>query len=302
MTLGQRVMPYRADWRDASQYPEFGSKDYERITWEFIRRSNDYADLMSVFSRLTDSEYENGLKPSSDTVLDGLQCVPKAKPGETARDYFERTKKRKRGGRVLSPKWLLKSRWYMEPAKVLLPNAEFDAYSMNFVPHVVAMRSPKSEGVGAFSLPLWPDEIAFRFRLDVSLEKQWPDALERFNSARQDAKKTYSKEVNLECAHFWLRAFDAHYALAKKGTGKWQDEVRKHLEQNPDSQLKQPIIIKDHTVAEWQKTALSYIKHGKFAALLYKREKTPADPTRLLNRMIRSANSVSPKKGRTTER
>lgn len=300
MTTGTLIKPYRANWRDTNQYPQYGSKDYERLAWEFIRRSDEYAKLMTVFSRLADGEYHDGIKEESDTVLDGLKCVPKANGGETARAYYERTKQRKKGGRILPPKWLLKSRWYMEPAELLLPEAEFDAFKMSFVPHVVAMRAPKGKSVATFSLPLWPDEIAFRFRLDVSLDKQWADALKRFDSARAEANyTTYSREVNLDYAHFWLRAFDAHHALVKagakrpKGSGRWQDEVRAHLEQNPDPQLKDSIAITDHSVEEWRTTAARYINEGKFASLLYKREKTTVDPTVVGRRIVKPSRSVS---------
>ncbi|SNS31907.1 hypothetical protein SAMN06265795_102192 [Noviherbaspirillum humi] len=309
MTTRTLIKPYHADWRDASQYPEYGSQDYERIAWEFIRRSDKYADLMTIFSGLADGEYQNGIKEDSDTILDGLECVPKAKAGETAREYYERTKKRKKRGRILPPKWRLKSRWYMEPAELLLPSYEYDPYKTNFVPHVVAMRAPKGESVTTFSLPLWPDEIAFRLRLDVSFEKQLRDVRDRFNSARADAGyKEYAKNVQLKDAHFWLRAFDAYHALVKataknqKEPGTWTSKVRERLPQYFDPLLKKQITVTDHKVAEWRATADTYISKGKFATLLYKREKTTGDATKIVQKMVKSSQVAASPKGRTAMR
>lgn len=309
MTTRTPIKPHRADWRDPNQYPEFGSKDYERLMWEFIRRNHDYADLMTVLSRLGSDEYQDGIKESSDTVLDGLECVPKAKEGETASEYYERTKKRKKRGRILSPKSQVESRWYMQPVELLLPDTEFDPYLMNFVPHGVAMRAPKSEAVATFSLPLYPDEIAFRFRLDVTFQKQLRDVRDRFNSAREEAGYgKHTKEPNLDFAHFWLRAIDAHHALVmaparrKKEPGKWQEVFRAHLEQELEPKLKKRAKLNDHKPEGWRITATSYIGDRKFVALLYKRKKTIADPLKVVHRMVKSPQVAAAKEGRIAMR
>jgi hypothetical protein len=140
MNIATPIKPYPGNWCDAGQYPEFGSKDYERLAWEFIRRNREYAKLMTVFSRLSKEEYQDGIKKDSDTCLDELECVPKAKAGETAREYHARMKKSNKKGRILRPQSILKSRWYMEPPKLLLPDEPYDLLKTNFVTHVVARR------------------------------------------------------------------------------------------------------------------------------------------------------------------
>jgi hypothetical protein len=303
MTANTPIKPYRADWRNASQYPEFGSKDYERLAWEFIRRSKRYADLMTIFNRLAKGEFQKGIKRTSDTCLSGLQCYPQAKPGETARQYHSRMKQLKNRGYILPPKSYLKSQWYMDLDELLLPEAEYDPYKTIFLPYVATKRAPKGGALARFSLPLWPNEIAFRLRLDLSLDSQLDDVRDQFKKARVDAGYNENKRtVNLDYAHFWLRAFDAHHqmVLTSRGqrvSGTWTDEVRKYLLQNPDPSAKRS-TIKDHTVEEWRQTAESYVEGDKFATLLCKREKTTIDPTKVVHDMIRAKRSAEEQKGR----
>jgi hypothetical protein len=227
------VEPFRADWRDPSKYPPPGCEDMDRLAWEFLRRNPLYAVHVQQMLELPEGEFVNGLTKKGGACLDGQVCWPPATKGETVSEYWKRHADRKKKGlkaRISKPARTFKNRWSLD-APVLVSH-KYDTEKVIFsrfkpVPSVVK----GLKGANA-RLPLFPNEIAFRFRLDLSVDKQaaalepvlrrevkkYAEQLRSVSDQRGNEKSLSSKRKSddIHNAHYWLRAYDAH--MAKSGT------------------------------------------------------------------------------------
>jgi hypothetical protein len=285
------VKPHCPDWTNPNNYPPAGCLEYERLAWEFIRRNVEYARYVNALCQLAPEEYDGKIRNTSNICLDYLTCVPSAEKGETARTYHQRMKSHGQVGRILRPKTVLASRWYMQSVVPAKPDTEYNEFDIAFVPHAVAKRTTKTTDATIFPLSLWPDEIAFRFRLDVGLTKQLAIATTRFKQAKAESVSGKDQKLRkIKEAHYWLRAYDAYRDLKAKGgtqrgSGPWTDVVREVLQR----EAKEKKVCKEHVIDEWRQTAEAYIEGGKFAMLLYEKRASTSDPLQRLNETMASS-------------
>lgn len=247
------VEPFRANWRDPSQYPPPGCMDMDRLAWEFLRRNPLYAVHVQQMLALPDGEFVNGLTKKGGACLDGQVCWPPATKGETVSEYWKRHADRKKKGlkaRISKPARTFKNRWSLNAPVLVSQN--YDTEKVIFsrympVPSVVN----GLEGANA-RLPLFPNEIAFRFRLDLSVDKQATALVpvlkrevkkyaEQLRSVSDQDGNTTSlsskrKSDDIHNAHYWLRAYDAH--MAKSGTQLHpNDPVKRRAQKNGPSEV-----------------------------------------------------------------
>ncbi|MBJ2154569.1 transcriptional regulator domain-containing protein [Variovorax sp. IB41] len=220
------MKPFKADWRDKTQYPPRGCTDKNRLAWEFIRRHPDYAVHWQQMQPLVEAgEYER-IKRSSESCLDGVECWPEAEPSETVKAYFARMKKSNiKQPRVDRPRNSFMNKWRLECP--VTPDTEYSTEAVKFSPHEVRLKRHTSLNTKNFRLFLYPNEAAIRFRLDIPVVEQ----IDMAKLKLIEATKAYAKErealaketrmllakhasselptLALGDAHYWLRCYDA---------------------------------------------------------------------------------------------
>jgi hypothetical protein len=291
----ETLKPFKADWKDASQYPPVDCQDSHRIAWEFVRRHPDYAAHAQQMLKLVESqEYEMGIKRKSLSVLDGVECWPAALAGETAKDYYARMKingiKRPRIDKPCNSfvnRWSLKTP--VDPAVKEYPNQQ-----VIFLKHEVKIKRHKQLETKAFSLFIYPNEIASRFRLDLPIKPQIDMASQKLEAMAKEysaqvgtaadalktqlasiADKELAKDV-IGKAHYILRSYDAskerQILLSDKGRNK------RALQSGPKEQTKAfnahsksigQSIFMTAKVKEFPKQAAAFIEGKKFLLLLW---------------------------------
>nr|WP_315225595.1 DUF6499 domain-containing protein [uncultured Albidiferax sp.] len=221
--------PYKADWRKAEQYPHLGCDDALKLAWEFLRRNSHYVEHVAQMAALAENEFLSGLKKSSMSKLDGLECWPPAEPDETAKDYFARTTDKSNGkkGRIDKPCNTFVNKWSL--ATPVAVETKYDPSVIRFLPHKVGIKRHGDLQTKSFKLFLYPNEVAIRFRLDMRLKPQLEAAKRRLDAAAEDfdlaleqltipnanskptlvsLRSAREREV-MRLAHYWLRSYDA---------------------------------------------------------------------------------------------
>jgi hypothetical protein len=291
------MMPYKADWRKAEQYPPLGCNDALRLAWEFLRRNRHYAAHVAQMAALSEKEFQHGLKKGSSSKLIGLECWPPAEPYETAKDYFARTKDEAKGkkGRIDKPCNTFVNKWSVAtPVPVA---TDYDPSVIRFVPHKVALKRHSVLQTKSFNLFLYPNEVAIRFRLDMRLKPQLEMAKSRLDAAAaefdlalaEQTKPTSSSKqpmVSLRAvrerevmhlAHYWLRSYDA--LISEKVL--LGDEKRKRALESGEAEIRTFFyreVAETHgekeryfergVIESWRDSADSYINGMKFLTLL----------------------------------
>ena len=209
---------FRANWKNASEYPPVGCEDLQWLAWEFLRRNQKYAEHYEAISNLKPGEFENGIARDSDSLLSVTECVPPAMDGETAVAYCERMR---RAGvkrwRISKPKILFTERWML--VKPVAPDEVFSPETVRFVAHQVKIAHPANGQRQSFKLTLAPNEVMVRFRLDLNFAPQLVSTLARL----ADVVKVYGERLEgqsklrgtrkdsvVKSAHVWLRCYDAY--------------------------------------------------------------------------------------------
>ena len=221
--LGQLILAeaFKANWRNPEEYPSPDCDDRERIAWEFLRRNATYAEHVEQMVALDEAEFLRGVKRRSASVLDGLHCDPPANPAETVQDYTARTfdERTRRRGRIFKPWQTFQNRWSLQtPVPVDSP---YDNNLVKFLTYLVRLKRFPPSAAKAMSQPLFRNEAAVRFRLDLSIVDQLAAASTLLNLAAEE----YSREVEaangtgtlrgsrdtlkLSDAHLLLRCYDA---------------------------------------------------------------------------------------------
>lgn len=287
--------PFKADWKDASQYPPVDCQDPHRIAWEFVRRNPDYAVHAQQMLKLVESqEYETGIKRKSLSILDGVECWPAALAGETAKDYYARIKvvdiKRPR---IDKPCNSFANRWALKtPVDPSLQ--KYSDQQVVFIKHEVKIKRHKQLETKAFSLFIYPNEIAARFRLDLPIKPQTDIAFKKLEAI----VKEYSKQVGtapeklkaqlasianreladdvLGKAHYILRSYDA--SKERRVFQSDKDNNKRAFKSGPKEQTKafnvhnkslgQQIFLVAK-VKEFPKQAAAFIEGKKFLLLLW---------------------------------
>lgn len=219
--------PFRAAWRNPDSYPPPNCKDIAWLAWEFLRRNEKYALHVRQMLALPQGEFSGGLTSKGNACLDGMACTPKAKPGETVKQYRKRTAAEAGGkkGVIEKPQMTFVNRWMIEhPVPVERPH---DGNDVKFVPNVVKAYRNMDLAGRRVRLMMYHNEMAIRFRLDLKpleqikqAEKMLKRAVQRFARDAKASKRTSDGDplishadsrikdiVNL--AHYWLRAYDA---------------------------------------------------------------------------------------------
>jgi hypothetical protein len=176
---------------------------------------------------LADGEFKNGIKKKSNSVLNGMECFPPAKPDEVASDYFKRMQKDFKGkkARIDKPRNTFVSRWSL--ASPVKPSSEYRPDKVRFVTDKVPFKRYADLQTKCINLFLYPNQIALRFRLDIP----WSDQIEAAKTQLKKQIANYQKDrdssdkltkemlaangtsqlpqVVGEHAHYWLRCYDA---------------------------------------------------------------------------------------------
>ena len=158
---------FKANWRNPSEYPPPGCEDHAWLAWEFIRRHPDYAEHAQQMLRLVEKErYDRRPSRKSHCSLDGVECWPAANKGETAKAYFDRMKQEGIArARVDKPSNTFANRWFMtDPVPAETP---YSSGSIRFTPFEVRGKRHEVLATKSFSLFIYPNEMAMRFRLDI---------------------------------------------------------------------------------------------------------------------------------------
>jgi hypothetical protein len=224
------MKPFKANWRIKEEYPPCGCEDHNRLAWEFIRRHPDYAvHAQQMFSLVEAGEYRR-IDHNSDSCLDGVECWPKAKPGETAKGYFARLGRRKKNGAINRPRIdrpcnSFMNKWRLEGP--VAPDAEYSSEAVKFLKHEVRLKRHTSLKTRNFTLFLYPNEAAVRFRLDIPVAEQIDmarlkliEATKAYAKAREaladETRALLAEHARSELpaaalgdAHYWLRCYDA---------------------------------------------------------------------------------------------
>ena len=266
---------FKANWRDQTQYPPRGCTDGDWLAWEFIRRHPDYAVHAEQMRRLEDAGEYKRIKRNSISYLDGVECWPEAQPGETAKAYFARMKqqveqrlekkeKKKNDGidrpRIDRPCNSFTNKWRLEYP--VAPDIEYSTKAMNFLRHEIRLKRHTSLKTKNFSLFLYPNEAAVRFRLDIPVAEQIDmaklkliDATRAYAKEREAlAKETralLAKHANSELptsvlgeAHYWLRCYDADH---EDKTPSGRKDARREQPSGPEARRTQ--FNEEHKVA-----------------------------------------------------
>jgi Family of unknown function (DUF6499) len=288
---------YSADWRKAEQYPPLGCSDAARLAWEFLRRNKHYAAHVAQMAALAENEYQGGLKKSSLSKLDGLECWPPAEPEETAKQYFTRTANESKGkkGRVDKPCNTFLNNWSL--AMPVPVSTEYDPNAVRFMPHKPGIKRYGNFQTKSTNLFLYPNEVAIRFRLDMRLEPQLDAAKLRLKTAAADYERELKnltsstsksgqpyvtlraareREV-MRLAHYWLRSYDALTSdrvlledeKRKRAFDAGEAEIRAHFTYEMKVDYgDQKKHFERGVVDSWHDSANSYINGMKFLTLL----------------------------------
>lgn len=211
---------YKADWKNAGDYPPIGCEDAQWLAWEFLRRNSKYAEHVDAVLQLKAGEYANGISRDSDSLLSATECTPPALAGETAVMYHKRMSREDRVGRISKPKIVFTDRWSL--SKPVPPDMKYDPKLIKFVRHEVKIKQPTESRREYFKLSLAANEIMLRFRLDMNFAPQLISALARLDEAAQKYDELITdkrsklrgtrKDSVLRNAHVWLRCYDAYKA------------------------------------------------------------------------------------------
>jgi hypothetical protein len=288
------IKTFKDAWREKDRYPPHGCSDRNYLAWEFVRRHPDYAEHAEQMLRLVNTgEYITGFKRSSLSILDGVECWPAANRGETVKQYVDRMKEEKvKRHRIDKPRNTFLNRWALDMP--VDPATEYNFDTIKFIGHQVKIRRDKDQKSRSFNLFLYPNEIALRFRLDMSVAKQLVMAQERL---KVEAKKYEAErpplsvgmkgilvakensemsEDALPCAHYWLRCYDAAHepkkALSddpKLRRASKSGEMQRMEEFNKEKKAaKQTDYVTAGTVKSYLSLARDYIEGKKFLLLL----------------------------------
>lgn len=287
--------PFRANWRNPSEYPPLGCEDRVWLAWEFIRRHPDYAEHAQQMLRLVGEEmYDRRPSRKSHCSLDGVECWPAANKGETAKDYFGRMKQEgMTRARVDKPCNTFANRWFMsDPISAETP---YSSGSIRFTPFEIKGKRHDVLATKSFSLFIYPNEIAMRFRLDLSWDRQVELAKQCFNEhaeayakqleqAPNEVKKQMAPGGNPrikrpEQAHYWLRCYDAYMGRTRTPVMTNPDPARRRA--HPDGPADQRMLfnaeikatksakpLTKSDVESFLESAASYIRDRKFLLLL----------------------------------
>jgi hypothetical protein len=308
---------FKANWRNPSEYPPPGCEDRAWLAWEFIRRHPDYAEHARQMLRLVEAGmYDRRARRKSPDSLDGVECWPSANKGETARDYFARMKQEGTiRARVDKPCNTFANRWFMNVP--ISPETPFSSGEISFTPFEVKGKRHQTLATRSFSLFIYPNEIAMRFRLDLSWDRQVELAKQRFNEQAQVYAKLHAQAPNgvkrqigpggnprikgIEQAHFWLRCYDARMGRTLAAANTKPDPARRraHLDGPADqckffnAELKKTTTAKRLTKSDMEsfmESAYSYIHDRKFLLLLLD-AKSPETPSKSSRDILRSAHA-----------
>ena len=140
--------PFRAYWRNPNEYPKPKCTNMAELAWEFLRRNEKYAVHVSQMLALPPREFSGGLTSKGNACLDGMVCTPKAKPGETVKQFRKRILKEtndKTIGKIEKPQLTFINRWMLEqPVPV---GQKYDPQAVQFDPNFVKVyRNKKPTG------------------------------------------------------------------------------------------------------------------------------------------------------------
>lgn len=291
---------YKGKWENATNYPPIGCINNEWLAWEFIRRNDEYAkEVEEMVKFLETEEYSKGFKLNSESILDGVVCYPQANPGETAKQFYKRTKLEKiKRRRIEKPANTFANKWGLK--KPVSPDTKYESGLVEFEKSHVRLKRTKEFKAENIALILHPNEIAARFRLDLPIPKQIEQAKnmlmleaseydERQKLLTENEKKTFVANAYTQLtqtvfdnASFWLRSFDAS-KLQKKKTN--NPKARQELESGVGLQTemfnneinllnivkskKKIALLKPTKVKAFVGMAEDYIYGKKFQKLLY---------------------------------
>lgn len=289
-------------WRCKDAYPPLGCEDRHRLAWEFVRRNSDYAvHAQQMLQLLQVGEYETGIKRKSASVLDGVECWPAAKAGETAKQYFERMKESNvKRPRIDKPRNTFVNRWSL--LLPVPPDQAYDPKKVQFQNHEIKVKKHQNLLTKQFHLFLYPNEIAVRFRLDLPIPAQLAMAEKRLEEYRityarelksrfalqwDDVSKKQITDDALNRAHYWLRCYDAKRE-PKKTTG---DPKRKRaLKSGAQEQVAQfnaemksagrNAFLQPTSLKSFVEQATDFIEKGKFLLLLLPQPKRQSKKSR----------------------
>ena len=286
---------FRANWRNPSEYPPPGCEDHAWLAWEFIRRHPDYAEHAQQMLRLVEKErYDRRPSRKSHCSLDGVECWPAANKGETAKDYFDRMKQEGMArARVDKPSNTFANRWFMTDP--VLAETPYSSGSIRFTPFEIRGKRHEVLATKSFSLFIYPNEMAMRFRLDMSWDRQVDLAKQCFNEHAEAYAKQHAQaptEVKRQMgpgghprikspaqAHYWLRCYDAYMGRTPAAVRTNSDPMRRRAQ--PDGPADQRTHFNDEIkaakgskpltkgdVESFLESAISYIHDRKFLLLL----------------------------------
>lgn len=266
---------YRADWMNPTLYPRSGASNQE-IAWEFMRRDARYALHAFQMRKLVEShEFSGKFDCASPSSLEGLDCIPMPRKCNTVADYFKENK----DGEIINPRRTFQNRWCLNlPLDVTQP---FSHEAVKFsapLARINKRRGKPSEACKP-TLLLFPNEIAVRLKLDMSLEQQIEQIRTRFQAISDDYfrsattlpkidLRTSRNKTTYDDAHFWLRAFDAF--VSTPGHEKTLVKPREFLAHinREFEQMNRPTIVQGR-VTGWRKSAEAFISERKYLSLLY---------------------------------
>jgi hypothetical protein len=297
--MEKTVQPFRADWRDPKKYPPKSCNDRLRLAWEFLRRNAEYVKHFAQMQMLSEGEYEQGVKKRSRSVLDGLECWPPAKAGEIAVDYHERVTNEAKGkrGRVDVPRNTFINRWALKSP--VHPDQNYDPSIVQFDPPSIGLKRHGELQTKSYNLFLYPNEVALRFRLDLSWTQQAAQAKKRFEDEAKKYSATLGDPVRLKSpsgqtlvflakkrekevesdAHYWLRSYDALTQTQlllgdekrRRAFESGEAEVIKYLAQEAKAAKLSSSVFERGLVDGWKESASDYINGLKFLTLLTSR-------------------------------
>lgn len=214
--------------------------------------------------------------------------------GETAKDYFDRMKQEGIArARVDKPSNTFANRWFMsDPISAATP---YSSGSIRFTPFEIRGKRHEVLATKSFSLFIYPNEMAMRFRLDMSWDRQVDLAKQCFNEAAEAYAKQHAQaptEVKRQMgpgghprikspaqAHYWLRCYDAHMGRTPAAVKTNSDPMRRRAQ--PDGPADQRKHFNDEIkaakgskpltkgdVESLLESAISYIHDRKFLLLL----------------------------------
>ena len=120
-----RLVAYCADWRDASKYPSPHEPSGLRWAWEFLRRNEQYALLVTWINSLPEAMRLRD-EPNPDDMLEYVLCDPPPCEGlRTVADYRRHCRQHGISAIVVTPLRVLRYCWNVNIP--LLPNLELSS-------------------------------------------------------------------------------------------------------------------------------------------------------------------------------